>query len=254
MINDRIEIENIKINYIQYGHGQIDMVLLHGWGQNSKMMMPIGNAFKSIFKITIIDLPGFGDSEEPQEVLKISDYARVLYKLLTKLKIENPILVGHSFGGRVAISYTSKYKVRKLVLLASPFEKRTNKITFKQKCMKILKKLPLLNKLENWAKNHMGSEDYRNASLMMRKILVETVNTDLTQEASSIQTPTLIIQGDNDSAVPLEEAKRLNELIKDSGLVIYENKTHYAYLEDINKTISVLDKFLYKESRENYED
>ena len=116
-----------------------------------------------------------------------------------------------------------------------------------------MKKIPILNKLELWAKNHFGSEDYRNASPMMRKILVQTVNTDLTKEASQIKVPTLIIQGDNDTAVSLEEAKKLNSIIKDSGLVIYENKTHYAYLEDINKTISVLDKFLYKESREENE-
>ena len=253
MINDRIKIEDININYIQYGSGKINMVLLHGWGQNIKMMMPIGNAFKSIFKITIIDLPGFGSSDEPKEVITITDYADIIHKLLDKLKIENPILVGHSFGGRVSIAYASKYPVRKLILLASPFEKRQKKPSFKQKCLKVMKKRPILNKLELWAKNHFGSEDYRNASPMMRKILVQTVNTDLTKEASQIKVPTLIIQGDNDTAVSLEEAKKLNSIIKDSGLVIYENKTHYAYLEDINKTISVLDKFLYKESREENE-
>ena len=53
MINDRIKIEDININYIQYGSGKINMVLLHGWGQNIKMMMPIANAFKSIFKIAL---------------------------------------------------------------------------------------------------------------------------------------------------------------------------------------------------------
>ena len=47
MINDKIRIEDININYIQYGSGKINMVLLHGWGQNIKMMMPIANAFKS---------------------------------------------------------------------------------------------------------------------------------------------------------------------------------------------------------------
>ena len=161
--------------------------------------------------------------------------------------------MGHSFGGRISIAYASKYPVRKLNLLASPFEKRQKSPSFKQKCLKVMKKIPILNKLELWAKNHFGSEDYRNASPMMRKVLVQTVNTDLTKEASQIKVPTLIIQGDNDTAVSLEEAKKLNSIIKDSGLVIYENKTHYAYLEDINKTISVLDKFLYKESREENE-
>ena len=160
MINDKIRIEDININYIQYGSGKINMVLLHGWGQNIKMMMPIANAFKSIFKITIIDLPGFGSSDEPKEVLTITDYADIIHKLLNKLKIENPILVGHSFGGRISIAYASKYPVRKLILLASPFEKRQKSPSFKQKCLKVMKKIPILNKLELWAKNHFGSEDY----------------------------------------------------------------------------------------------
>lgn len=253
MINDKIKINDININYIKYGNGKIDMVLLHGWGQNIKMMMPIGNAFKSIFKITIIDFPGFGESDEPKEVLSIENYAEILNKLLKKLKINNPILIGHSFGGRVAIKYASTYEVKKLVLLASPFEKRVTKPSLKQKILKTLKKVPLLNNLETWAKNHIGSQDYKNASPIMKKILVETVNTDLTEEAKKITIPTIIIQGDNDEAVSIEEAKRLSNLIKDCGLIIYKNKTHYAYLEDINKTISVLDNFLYKESREENE-
>lgn len=248
-----IKIDDININYLRYGKGSITMVLLHGWGQNIKMMMPIGNAFKSMFDIVIIDLPGFGDSDEPKEVLSISSYADIVNKVINSLGVSSVILVGHSFGGRVAISYASRYKVRKLILLSSPFEKRIKKKSLKQKLLMILKKVPLLNKLEPWAKNHLGSSDYKNASFMMKKILVNTVNTDLTLEASKILVPTLIIQGDLDTAVSLEEASRLNDIIKDSGLVVYNNKGHYAYLEDLNKTISVLDKFLYKESREDNE-
>lgn len=253
MICDKIKINGMNINYVKYGKGNITMVLLHGWGQNVKMMMPVGNAFKSMFTIVIIDLPGFGDSDEPTSVLSIADYADVVHEVLKKLSVDDVILVGHSFGGRVSIEYASRYKVRKLILFASPFEKRIKKPNFKQKILGILKRVPILNRLEPWAKNHFGSIDYRNASYMMKKILVNTVNTDLTNSASLIDVPTLIIQGDNDSSVSLEEASRLNKVIKDSGLVVYNNKSHYAYLEDINKTISVMDKFLYKESRENNE-
>lgn len=253
MINDKIKIDNIRINYIQYGKGSIDMVLLHGWGQNIKMMMPIGNAFKSMFKITIIDLPGFGESDEPNDVLGVTDYAKLLHSLLTELHISSPILVGHSFGGRVAISYASMYDIRKLILFASPFEKRIKKDNIKNKLLKVAKKVPLLKKLESWAKNNIGSSDYKNASMMMKKVLVEVINTDLTECAKKIKVPTLIIQGDNDNAVSIEESTRLSKIINDAGLIIYENKSHYAYLEDINKTISVMDKFLYKESREENE-
>jgi len=96
-----ISIRERNINYIQYGSGN-DIVLLHGWGQNIEMMEPLAKNFKEN-RITILDFPGFGKSEEPLSPLTIYDYIEILRELLTTLKIENPILIGHSFGGRVAI-------------------------------------------------------------------------------------------------------------------------------------------------------
>lgn len=245
-----MKIDDIYINYISYGKesGNV-LVLLHGWGQNINMMKPIGDAFKNHFRIVIIDLPGFGNSEEPQNALTVFDYVEYLKKLFIKLKINNPIILGHSFGGKIAISYASKYKVKKLILFAPSFCKTKQKITIKQKILKLLKKVPILNKLENYAKSKVGSKDYKNASPIMRQILVNSINLDLSDDAKKINSPSLLIWGELDTAVELEEGKRLEKLIKDSGLIIYENKTHYAYLEDINKTINILDNFLKEESR-----
>ena len=90
----------------------------------------------------------------------------------------------------------------------------------------------------------MGSTDYKNASPIMRDILVKHVNTDLSKEVNQIKCPTLIIWGTKDDDVPYEDAKELESLIPDSGLVTYEGCTHYAYLERLNQTISVLKSFL----------
>ena len=81
----------------------------------------------------------------------------------------------------------------------------------------------------------------------MREILVKTVNYDITNEVPKIQCPTLIIWGTEDEALPVEEAYELEKLIPDSGVVIYEGCTHYAYLERLNQTIRVLDSFLKEE-------
>lgn len=248
-----MKIDDIYINYIEYGEKNArPFILLHGWGQNIEMMKPLGNAFKHAFRIIIVDLPGFGKSEEPPYGYSTLEYADLLHKLFTELKVKDPIMIGHSFGGSVAISYASKYDVCKLILLASPFEK-TEKKSFKVFLLKTLKKIPFLNKLEDWAKNHIGSVDYRNASKVMKEVLVKRVNCNLTEEAKKINCPTLLIWGRNDTAVPVEEAMKLEKLIKDAGLVIYEKCTHYAYLEELTRTINVLDKFLEKESEGNYE-
>ena len=237
--------DSININYIRYENkNKKTIIFLHGWGQNIEMMQSLANPFKEEFDILIVDLPGHGKSEEPKTVYTVYDYVDCLKKLIDSLKIINPILVGHSFGGKVSLLYASKYDVSKIVLLASPFKKAITKLSLKVKVLKNLKKIPGLNNLEEFAKKHIGSADYKNASPIMRKILVETVNLDITEEVKKIKCPALIIWGTLDEAVDVSEAYELESLIKDSGVVIYENCTHYAYLERLGQTINVLKSFL----------
>lgn len=239
----KINVKDTDINYIQYGQGK-DIILLHGWGQNIAMMKPIGDALQNKFRITILDLPGFGDSSEPPFNWTLLDYNDMLEKFIQKLNLKNPILIGHSFGGRLAIIYASKNKAEKIVLFAAPMIKRIEKQSTKTKILKSLKKVPLLNKSADFFKKHIGSNDYKNASPRMREILVNTVNFDGSSYASKITAPTIYIIGTNDQAVSINEAQIIEKTIANCGLIIYENKTHYAYLEDINKTISILNNFL----------
>ena len=232
---------DVDINYIEYGEGD-DIVLLHGWGQNIQMMKPVGDKLKG--HIIILDLPGYGESSEPNYVWTIYDYVECVHEFLKSIGVKNPIMMGHSFGGKISLAYASKYKVKKLVLFASPFKKGIEKMPLKTKILKAAKKVPLLNKLEGFAKKHIGSTDYKNASEMMRKILVETVNLDIREDVKKIKCPTFIFWGTNDEAVPVEDAKELESLIPDAGLVIYEGCTHYAYLEMLPQVIKVIKIFL----------
>lgn len=230
------------INYIRYGNNKNrTIVMLHGWGQNIEMMKFIGDKLDE--DVLIIDLPGFGKSKEPDTVLSIYDYANLVHDLISNLEIKNIILIGHSFGGKIALAYASKYKVEKLVLLASPFKSKENKINIRTKVLKKLKKVPGLNKLEEFAKKHIGSTDYKNASGIMREILVKHVNLDITEDVKKITCPTLIIWGDNDECVPVSDGKLLEKLIKDSGLIVFEGCTHYAYLERLDQLIRILNEF-----------
>ena len=229
---------------MRYGAQTHPIVFLHGWGQNIEMMKPIADPLQETHEIIILDLPGYGESSEPTFTWTVYDYVECIHTLLDKLKIENPILVGHSFGGKISLLYASKYAVEKLVLFGSPFKKEIEKLSLKTKTLKTLKKVPVLNKFEQFAKRHIGSTDYRNASPRMREILVETVNLDITNEVKKIKCPTLIVWGTNDEAVPVERAYELENLIQDAGVVIYEGATHYAYLENLGQTISILHNFL----------
>ena len=240
-----VNINNININYINYGKDSKDtVVLLHGWGQNIEMMKPVGDNLCKDYNILIIDLPGHGLSDEPTKVLSVNDYVEIVHSLITKLKIKNPILVGHSFGGKVSLLYASKYNTKKMILFGSPFKKEVKKISLKLKILKALKKVPFLNKFEEFAKKHIGSTDYKNASPIMRQILVEHVNLDIEQDVKKIICPTLIIWGDLDAEVPLERAYELEKLIPDSAVIVYEGCTHYAYIERLGQTVNILKNFL----------
>ena len=194
--------------------------------------------------IVIVDLPGFGESTEPTYDWMVDDYVESIKSLLESLKIKKPILVGHSFGGKISLLYSSKYEVEKLVVLGSPYKKEIEKLSLKTKMLKAAKKVPVLNKLEGFAKKHIGSTDYRNASEIMRKILVNTVNYDISSNLSKIKCPTLIIWGTNDEAVPIEDAYELEKIIKDAAVIEYEGCSHYAYLERLNQTVNVLRSFI----------
>ena len=238
-----INIRNININYIQYGSGS-DVVLLHGWGQNIAMMKPIGDRLQKNHRITILDFPGFGESEEPKTALTVYDYCEILEELLKKLKVKKPVIMGHSFEGRIAIIYASRNEVEKVVLFGSPCIRKEVKPSLKLRMLKSLKKIPGINKLEGFAKNHMGSRDYKNASEIMKKILVNVVNEDLSECAKKINVPTLLIWGDRDTEAPVEDAKELEKIIPDAGLIVLPNSTHYAYLENLPQVINILNNFL----------
>lgn len=239
-----MNINGLLVNYLDYGNKKKDtIVFLHGWGQNIEMMKMVADPFQEDFRIIIVDFPGFGKSAEPKEAMGVDGYTKVIEELLKSLKIKSPIIVGHSFGGRVSVKFASRNDVKKVILL-SPALKGHDKKGIKTKILKSLKKVPVINKLEGWAKNHMGSSDYREASPIMKKVLVLTVNEDLSNDAKKIKAPTILIYGDNDSEVPTEDTKEYERLITDCGLILYEGCTHFAYLERLQQTINVINSFV----------
>ena len=239
------KINDIELNYYEYGEGKKTLIFLHGWGQNIEMMKPLADYFYKEYKIYIIDLPGHGKSSEPTFAYHVDDFVDVIRKFIEKKKIKNFTLIGHSFGGKVSLLYQSKYHdADKLIMLACSFKKEIEKLSFKTKMLKFAKKIPGLNKLEGFAKKHIGSEDYKNASGIMREVLVNAVNQDIREDVKNIQTDTLLIWGDQDKAVSIESAHELDELLPNSGLVVFPGCTHYAYLENLGQTVAVMRSFL----------
>lgn len=239
------KVNNVNVNY-EFNNidANATLILLHGWGQNIEMMEPIGKEYKQKFNVLILDLPGFGKSKEPPFAWSVEDYVDLVYKFVVDFNLKNIILIGHSFGGRVSLLYASKYKVDKLICLASPYCPEITKLPLKNRIYKRFKKIPVLNIVAKVMQKKVGSADYRNASEIMRGVLVKAVNNNLEEEVKKISCPTLLVWGDMDTAVPYKRAYELKNLIKDSGVVLYNGASHYAYLERLPELLVVLDNFL----------
>ena len=238
----QIKVQGLKVNYIQYGKGK-DILLLHGWGQNIEMMKPLGDAFCDRFRVTIIDFPGFGQSEEPKEKWTIDKYSLMLEDFVKQTGIKKPIVMGHSFGGRVAIRFSSRNPIEKLILFGSPCIRTNEDLSLKVKILKKLKTLPGMNKFGEFMKQYIGSRDYKAASPIMRQTLVEVVNEDLSKYAREIEEPTLLIWGEQDTEAPVSEAQELEKIMMDAALIILPG-THYAYLENLSRVITILNNFI----------
>ena len=250
-----LEIDKQKVSYKVSGEGA-DIVLLHGWGCDLTIFDKIHENLAENFRVYSVDFPGFGKSEAPKEVWGVEKYTLFTEKLLNRLNIENPILLGHSFGGRVSILYASRNPVRKLILADSAGVKPKRKLKYYLKVysFKAMKKiLPLVvgkkkanEKINNYRKK-AGSADYNNAPGIMQKILVKVVNEDLKKEMPKIKSPTLLMWGENDTATPVRDARIMEKLIKGSGLVVFKNAGHYAFIDKQYEFLIVLNNFLEKD-------
>lgn len=238
----KIKVKNVLVNYIQYGEGK-DILLLHGWGQNIEMMKILGDNFSDSFRITILDFPGFGESSEPEDIWSIKDYSDMLEEFIKELNIKKPIIMGHSFGGRVAIRYSANHPIEKLVLFGSPCIRHNTELPLSVKILKGIKKLPGMDKIGEFAKNFIGSRDYKAASPVMRQILVNVVNEDLSSFAKDIEEPTLLIWGEQDTEAPVEDAKELEGIMIDAALIVLPG-THYAYVENLGQVVNILNNFI----------
>ncbi len=225
-----------------------DIVLLHGWGQNIAMMEPVGKRLHGLGRVIMIDFPGFGQSDEPPRSWGVDDYVLMLRKILSDLDCDNPIIIGHSFGCRVAIKYALDYKVEKLILTGAAGIKPllSLKTRGRIKVYKVLKKFAILfksKKLEESLKKRFGSADYRNSSSVMRATLVKVVNEDLSEHLSKIDIPTILFWGKDDEATPLFDGKKMEQLMKDAALIEVSG-THYAYLENLNYFVIIIKEFI----------
>ncbi len=249
-------VNGIRINYEQRGEGDL-IVLLHGWGSNIKLFANLIDLLAKKYTVVAMDMPGFGESQEPPFAWEVSDYAQFVIDFLADCNVKEVMLLGHSFGGRVIIKLNSctdlPFKITKVILVDSAgiLPPKSNKKSLRTRYYKLGKAVlstKLAQKiapdaLENFRKK-MGSADYAAASPLMRQVLVKTVNEDLEPLLPNIKCPTLLVWGVNDTATPLSDGEKMEKLIPDAGLVKLENAGHYSFLEQQYTFNRVMSSFM----------
>ncbi len=253
-MDKNIRLEGLNLHYTDSEKGEKTIVLMHGWGCSHATLASIERtALACGYRVVNVDFPGFGASEEPADVWGVEEYTRQIEALIKELDIKSPVLLGHSFGGRVGILYASRNSVEKLILVDAAGIKptRTFKYYWKVYTFKAMKRLMYLiygkekaERMLDAKRAKAGSSDYASASPMMRRILSKVVNEDLTDRLDKIKAPTLLVWGENDTATPLKDAKKMESLIPDAGLVSFPGCGHYSFLDNPGQFAAVLRSFL----------
>lgn len=253
-MEQNIEIDGVNIRYYTEGSGPRPVIVMHGWGCKASTVAVLAQAAAgSGTTVYNIDLPGFGDSSEPSEVWGVERYTSAIEEFARRLGLVRPSLIGHSFGGRISIVYASRNEVDKVILVDAAGIKPRRSLHYYAKVysFKAAKHiLPYIvgrkradEIIDRW-RGKAGSSDYKSASPKMRAIMSRVVNEDLKGLLPEIKAPTLLIWGEKDTATPMRDARLMQKLIPDAGLVSYPEAGHYSYLARPAQTQAVIQSFL----------
>ncbi|MBQ3669021.1 MAG: alpha/beta hydrolase [Clostridia bacterium] len=250
------EYDGVKLAYDISGEGDRTVLLLHGWGGSRKSWLPVERDLKPDMRVINLDFPGFGESTEPNRPWSVTEYRDITLALIDHLKIDSLELIAHSFGGRVALMLNEARPllVSKQVLTGCAglvnrdaqgggMAHRLSKVYDNALSRRLLGEKGV-DKIKNAVRSHFGSEDYKNASPMMRECFKLVVNQNLGYCLSGIKASTLLIWGRNDTATPLWMGERMEREIDDSALIVFENSGHFAYLEQYARFIAIVKQFL----------
>ncbi len=265
MTQNKFVNKNIRFSWYQTGsdNGK-PLLVLHGWGSNSSVMRPLAEKLSDIRTSYLIDLPGFGNSPEPDQPWSVSDYADAVKQFVFdqfQNRDQKIDLLVHSFGGRIAIKLLTDQEIKgrfdKVIFTGAAGLRPRRKPDYylRKYSAKIIKapflilpeplKSRSLNKLRQsrlWKK--LGSSDYQKLSGIMRDTFVKTVTEYLDTDIPDIDHEILLIWGENDPSTPIDQGKRMDQLLRKSALITIKNGGHYAFLDEPLRFVSIARAYL----------
>jgi pimeloyl-ACP methyl ester carboxylesterase len=232
-------VEQLATEYQDEGGGPC-ILMLHGWQDQLHTFDAITGILTRTHRVVRLDLPGFGSTERPKEVWGVDEYVQFVADFITKLDLHVDVLIGHSFGGRIAIKgiATKHLQPRTLVLIASAgiAKRRTIRHTALGVVAKVGRAATSIPGISRWKKTlrrrlygAIGSDYFRTGPL--RETFLKVISEDLSGSAREITTPTLLIWGAHDTATPVTEGQQLSQLIPHARLTVLPNVGHFVHQE-----------------------
>jgi pimeloyl-ACP methyl ester carboxylesterase len=210
-----------------YGDGPVRVVFLHGWARRGQDFAACARELADLGTASVaLDMPGFGSSPPPTVAGGARHYAQLIAPILAQISAEPVVLVGHSYGGTVAtvIAANEPNLVSGLVLTGAPLLRPSlsskSRPPWRFRLTRSLHARGLLSdqKMEA-ARQHYGSSDYRNASGIMRDVLVAAVNESFEDELARVHAPVVMVWGELDREVP--------DLIATQALALLAGPRHF---------------------------
>jgi pimeloyl-ACP methyl ester carboxylesterase len=252
-------INNLKINYKIAGSGPA-ILILHGWGGSSSSWTKVLERIAAKgFKVVCPDFPGFGKSDTPKEIWSVSDYADWTLEFIKSQNLDNFFILGHSFGGRIAIKLSVSFpeRIQGLIFCNSAGIKHKpdlkTKVIFKlSKFGNLIFRARFLSRIKDIVRNvfyvFLRRRDYIKAKGIMREIIKKVLEEDLFPYLSQIKVKTIIIWGEKDKTVPVEDAYIFKREITNSRLEILPNIGHSPHLEAPSELTDIILEFISQES------
>lgn len=220
----------MQLNYIEKGEGDNIAVLMHGWSGSSASLLALQNQLVDKgYHVYNLDLPGFGGTNIPETPYSLDDYVTSITNFLKAKNIQNPVLVGHSFGGKISLKLAAQeaYPIKSVVAIGASgiMPKNSLKKKLLEKVAKAGKRIISDENQGAFAtsarklfyKFVVREKDYYKSGAL-KQTFINIVNEHLDQLLPKIKVPVLLIWGEQDSVTPLWMGEKMNELIKESEL------------------------------------
>jgi pimeloyl-ACP methyl ester carboxylesterase len=272
-----VELSNeIKVAYVDEGKGDQTLIFIHGLGSYLPAWKKNMEVLKADYRCIALDLPGYPKSSKGDYAYNMTFFADVILEIIAELKLKNPVLVGHSMGGQVAITAALKSPdvLEKLILIdpagIERFNEKESALLKSLLTAESVKNTPVEQIKKNFDVNFAAgltpedamfmyndrlymretAEEYEHYCRMIPKCVAGMLDEPVFEELKTLKMPTLILFGEQDYLIPNKYlhqklttekvAQSAKAQIPNSQLFMVPNAGHFAMWDNaqmVNETI-----------------